>query len=85
MRQLTQPIQVGSILLKNRLVMPPMATGKSAQGVVTPQILEYYREKSRGGHIGLTSMQSFCYHIYIHNDPEVLCLLHEINKRSFLS
>lgn len=32
---LHETLKVGSIVLKNRLVMPPMATEKSAKGQVT--------------------------------------------------
>jgi len=31
---LNETISVGTLKLKNRLVMPPMATGKSAGGIV---------------------------------------------------
>ena len=48
------PIQVNQLELKNRLVMPPMATSKASDdGKVTKQICDYYHEKSTGGYIGL--------------------------------
>ena len=51
---LKTPIKVGKMELKNRLVMPPMATHKSAEdGTVTQQLCDYYDEKSAGGYIGL--------------------------------
>jgi len=51
---LLKPLQIGSLTLHNRLVMPPMATSKAdADGQVSADILNYYREKSAGGHIGL--------------------------------
>lgn len=54
MSHLLQPIQAGSLNLHNRLVMPPMATSKSeGDGKVSQGILDYYKEKSEGGHIGL--------------------------------
>lgn len=46
-------IKVGSIILKNRLVMPPMATEKSSKGQVTEGLVDYYNEKTSGGYIGL--------------------------------
>lgn len=62
MNMLNSPIQIGSMKVKNRLVMPPMATAKSTEnGRVTPQLLDYYREKSAGGYIGLIIME----HAYI--------------------
>lgn len=40
--------------LKNRLVMPPMARSQADEnGKVTSKTLDYYREKSAGGYIGL--------------------------------
>ena len=48
------PIQVGPLTLKNRLVMPPMATAKAEEdGTVTDSLCAYYAEKSRGGYLGL--------------------------------
>ncbi|PKM90929.1 MAG: NADH oxidase [Firmicutes bacterium HGW-Firmicutes-12] len=49
-----KPLQVGPVLLNNRLVMPPMATAKAeADGMVSQAILDYYEEKSQGGYISL--------------------------------
>lgn len=54
MNILNTPISVKKIEMKNRLVMPPMATAKADdEGKVTEQICEYYKEKSHGGYIGL--------------------------------
>lgn len=51
---LNRPINVGKIVLSNRLVMPPMATAKSeSDGKVTDALCKYYEEKSQGGYIGL--------------------------------
>lgn len=51
---LNKPFDHGKIHLKNRLVMPPMATSKSTtEGNVSEEILDYYNEKSAGGQIGL--------------------------------
>lgn len=51
---LNTPIKIGTLELKNRLVMPPMATSlASEKGEVTEQICHYYDEKSAGGYIGL--------------------------------
>lgn len=42
------------LTLKNRLVLPPMATETSDQGgAVSEKLLQYYDEKSRGGCLGL--------------------------------
>ncbi|WP_312338384.1 NADH:flavin oxidoreductase [Anaerospora hongkongensis] len=54
MSYLLEPLQAGTLQLHNRLVMPPMATSKAeADGKVSQDILNYYQEKSAGGHIGL--------------------------------
>lgn len=51
---LNNSIQVGNLKIKNRLVMPPMATSKATEdGQITKQICDYYYEKSFGGYIGL--------------------------------
>ncbi len=48
------PIYIGQMLLKNRLVMPPMATAKSSpEGQVTSDLCDYYSQRAAGGHIGL--------------------------------
>lgn len=54
MTLLLEPLQAGPLQLKNRLVMPPMATSKAdPDGRVSRDILDYYSEKSQGGHISL--------------------------------
>lgn len=47
-------LQLGSIGLSNRLVMPPMATAKAMpDGKVSDALLNYYNEKSLGGFLSL--------------------------------
>lgn len=54
MAHLITPLAIRDLTLKNRLVMPPMATSKSApNGKISQEILDYYDEKSQGGYIGL--------------------------------
>jgi len=54
MALLLESLQAGPLLLKNRLVMPPMATSKAEpDGKVSQAILDYYAEKSMGGYISL--------------------------------
>lgn len=54
MKLLNTPLQIGNLEIKNRLVMPPMASAKATDaGRVTLQLCDYYREKSSGGYIGL--------------------------------
>ena len=62
MSLLHSPLRTPKFTLKNRLVMPPMATAKSnPQGHVTPSLLEYYDEKTSGGCFGLVIIE----HSYI--------------------
>ena len=53
MKILNTHLKVGSLELKTRLVMPPMATEKSGDGLVNEDILRYYDEKTRSGGLGL--------------------------------
>ena len=53
MKLLNKPFKLKNIEIANRLVMPPMATSKTADGKINKQLLEYYNEKTQGGHIGL--------------------------------
>lgn len=62
MSYLLKPLEEGKLALKNRLVMPPMATSKSEEnGAVSKAVLDYYDEKSRGGYISLIIIE----HSYI--------------------
>lgn len=64
MNYLNKPLDTGKLLLKNRLIMPPMATAKSGiDGRISKDILDYYDEKSRGGYISLIIIEhSFVSH-----------------------
>ncbi|MHC1636486.1 MAG: oxidoreductase [Candidatus Methanospirareceae archaeon] len=57
---LFEPLQVGSIELKNRIVMAPMETGfADKEGNVTQRMIEYYRERAKGG-AGLIIVEASC-------------------------
>ncbi|MFL0197207.1 NADH:flavin oxidoreductase [Clostridium sp. WILCCON 0269] len=64
MNYLNKPLNTGKLLLKNRLIMPPIATAKSQiDGKISKDILDYYDEKSRGGYISLIIIEhSFISH-----------------------
>ena len=54
MSYLFSPLAKGKLILKNRLVMPPMATSKSyGDGKISKELLDYYDEKSKGAYISL--------------------------------
>ncbi|HNX27915.1 MAG TPA: FAD-dependent oxidoreductase [Syntrophomonadaceae bacterium] len=51
---LNQEIKIGSVLLKNRIIMPAMGTGQaSISGEVTRQMIDYYEERAVGGAGGI--------------------------------
>lgn len=54
MSYLFSPLDKGRLTLKNRLIMPPMATARSNEdGSVSRELLNYYDEKSKGGYLSL--------------------------------
>ena len=62
MSYMQKPLQIKQVELKNRLVMPPMATSSTTDGTVNQKLLDYYQEKSTGGYIGLIITE----HSYVH-------------------
>ncbi|MBR0352822.1 MAG: NADH:flavin oxidoreductase [Oscillospiraceae bacterium] len=40
------PVKIGALVVKNRLVMPPMHTGKSVGGHVTEEMVRYYGKRA---------------------------------------
>jgi 2,4-dienoyl-CoA reductase-like NADH-dependent reductase (Old Yellow Enzyme family)/thioredoxin reductase len=58
--QLFQPFRLGQMELRNRIVMPPMATKYSSQdGFVTDQLKDYYAARAHGG-AGLVIVEASC-------------------------
>lgn len=51
-RRLFEPINISKLKLKNRLVMPAMAVGLGANGMITDRFKHFYSERARGG-VGL--------------------------------
>ena len=61
MAGLFDPIEIKGLTLKNRLVMPPMATGMALEdGEVTDRHLKHYAARARGG-VGLIIIE----HTYV--------------------
>lgn len=60
MRELFKPGRIGSLDLKNRIVMLPMGTRYAdEQGFVTARMIDYYQERARGG-AGLIIVEVAC-------------------------
>lgn len=56
-------LHINQIIVRNRLVLPPMATAKAAEGGrVTDELCEYYAERAKYGGFGLIIAE----HSYIH-------------------
>lgn len=57
---LFQPGKIGTLQLKNRLIMPPMATNFGAEdGQVTTRFIEYHRARAHGG-VALNIVEAAC-------------------------
>lgn len=55
---LSQTLKNDKLSLKNRLILPPMATAKSdKKGKITQELLDYYDEKTQGGYISLVIIE----------------------------
>lgn len=60
MSHLLQPLE-GTLPLRNRLVMPPMATWKGGEdGTIGQPVYDYYEDRARGDHFGLIIIEH-CY------------------------
>ena len=70
---LNTKIRLGKLELKNRLVMPPMATEKCSGGSVTDELLRYYDLMTAGGYLGLVETE----HCYI--SPEGQASPHQLS------
>lgn len=47
--KLLQPLKIGDVALKNRIVMPAVQLGYCKGGYISEQIINFYRERARGG------------------------------------
>jgi 2,4-dienoyl-CoA reductase-like NADH-dependent reductase (Old Yellow Enzyme family) len=55
--RLFEPIQIGPLYLKNRVMMAPCVTFYAKDGYVTDQMVDYYRERAKGG-VGLIIIEA---------------------------
>ncbi|MDB5575550.1 MAG: NADH:flavin oxidoreductase [Bradyrhizobium sp.] len=68
---LFEPVTLGSLALRNRLVMAPMTRAFSPGGVPTAKVADYYRRRAEGG-VGLIVTEgSWVGHPSASNDPNV--------------
>jgi len=59
-RKLLEPGRIGTLQLKNHIVMPPMGTGYADEnGYVTERLKDYYEERAKGG-VGLLIVELTC-------------------------
>ncbi len=56
LKEVFRPLQVGSLTLKNRIVLLPMGTGLAKGGAVTDELIAYYVARARGG-VGLITVE----------------------------
>jgi 2,4-dienoyl-CoA reductase-like NADH-dependent reductase (Old Yellow Enzyme family)/thioredoxin reductase len=57
LQKLFQPVKIGTMTVKNRLVMPAMDTNLgSRDGYVTSRLVDYYAERAKGG-VGLVIVE----------------------------
>ena len=57
---LFEPGSIGTMTLKNRLIMPPISTNLAGEdGTVSEELLSHYAERARGG-VGLVTVESVC-------------------------
>ena len=47
------PVKIRNLSIESRIIMPPMATSKSADGKVSDELLDYYEKRAQGGYLGL--------------------------------
>ncbi|MHA1466764.1 MAG: NADH:flavin oxidoreductase, partial [Promethearchaeota archaeon] len=47
--KLFEPLKIGNIEIKNRIVMPAMALNYTPQGFVTDKFINFYEERAKGG------------------------------------
>ena len=72
-KRLFEPVRIGQMQLKNRIVMPPMGTGFAEQGHVSQRQLDYYEARARGG-AGLIIIEVTAPDLQCHGSPGQLTL-----------
>jgi len=47
--KLLEPVKIGKLEIKNRIVMPPMMTRSAEDGMPSEAMINYYAERAKGG------------------------------------
>src|SRR5512139_355827 len=55
-QKLFEPIQIGRLLLSNRIVSPPLSSGSAKDGFITDRLLAFYQELAGSG-VGLVIVE----------------------------
>jgi 2,4-dienoyl-CoA reductase-like NADH-dependent reductase (Old Yellow Enzyme family)/thioredoxin reductase len=73
-KNLFTPLQLGTLKLKNRFVLPAMETHMAdSHGYVTDQMISYYQERAKGG-VGLIIIENTAVHPEGRVNQGMLCL-----------
>jgi 2,4-dienoyl-CoA reductase-like NADH-dependent reductase (Old Yellow Enzyme family)/thioredoxin reductase len=71
---LFSPFSIGKLKLKNRIVMPPMATSyATAEGFVSDRLIAYYVERAKGG-VGYITVEHTGIHEHGKASPNMLMI-----------
>lgn len=82
-RAMFQPITIGPMTVKNRFVVPPMGNNfANADGTMSNQSVEYYRERAKGG-FGLITIEATVVHKGAKGGPRKPCLYDDTTIDSF--
>ena len=85
--KLMEPIMIGRTKIKNRIVFPPMNTNlTSPEGLVTPQLIDYYERRARGG-VGMIILEAASIDPNSRNHPgqPMLCDRRSISGWAYLT
>ena len=77
------PVQIGSVLIPNRFVVPPMGNNlANTDGTLSQRSLEYYRARAKGG-FGLITIESTVVYQEAKGGPRKPCLFSDDTVDSF--
>ena len=74
MELIREPLEMRHITIKNRLAMPPIATYKGSEGMVSDDLIAHYQARAEGGNICLLITEHFCINKQGSANPAQICL-----------